>query len=254
VGPAIHFEALPPTTEPTADPSIRIVSPAEGQAIDPRAAAKFKVQWSLRNWTLEKAGNSVLLVLDEFRPRNISRLGANPRLSELVDEDRELVSGEHLLVALLSRPSGETVKPKVTGPESAVASVRFYVGTGKPAEPKPDSSPIVVYNLPRGTYNGPSASDSVLVDFYVLGATLAPGATTATISIREDTPSARRGPASARTTLTALQPLAIRGLQSGDYHVSIELCGADGARLPGRRTHAERTITINRDAPLSKPR
>jgi hypothetical protein len=223
------------------DASVVIGSPTPDQSISADRAQDFKIALQFEHWPLGESGRSVILILDEFRPRALQVIRPGLRLSELVDEDRELLPGEHMLVALLARGSGETLKSDRQGPPAPFAKVRFWTGPRTP-DATPDRSPVVIYNLPRGTYNGSSASQSILLDFYVLGARLAADGPTIRVAVRGNG-------SEASTTLTDWKPLTINGLASGDYTVSLELRGPHGARLAGRRVRAERTITVNRDAP-----
>jgi hypothetical protein len=125
--------------------------------------------------------------------------------------------------------------------------VRFWVGARDQADAGEGREEAqLVYNLPRGTYNGEAASTDVLLDFYVLGAALGERGPRVRVAV-----SGERG-ARAETTLVEWRPLVIRELPSGDYAVRLELLGPDGKPVVGRRTSAQRVITVNRDAPVGK--
>lgn len=186
----------------------------------------------------------MLLVLDTFRPRNVHALAPAIRLADLVDEDAELAPGPHELIAVLAHASGETVKPDA-GSTRPFDRVRFWVGASAPDAGQTLEQPLLVYNLPRGTYNGEAASDAVLLDFYVLGS-LAAKSPRVRVSVTGD------HDVRAQTLLTEWRPLLVHGLPSGDYTVRLALVDADDQPVPGARTAAERTITLNRDAPVGK--
>jgi hypothetical protein len=166
------------------------------------------------------------------------------RLRDLVDEDVELEHGPHQLVAMLARAHGETVKPDAASPRP-FASVRFWLATRGFVEAGGAEEPILVYNLPRGTYNGEAAGQAVLLDFFLVGGTLSKHGQRVRVAITGDR-------TKAETTVSTFDPLLIMGLSSGDYSVRLDLVGANGRPVVGARTSAERMITVNLDAPVGK--
>lgn len=245
--PAIHFADAPAETAAAAAAvSVEIMAPRQDAVLSEKQLGAATVRLNVKNWPTRQPGASVLLALDTFRPRNVYAPTRGVRLADLVDEDATLRAGGHELVAMLAHPSGETVKPSATSPRP-FARVRFWVGTRDVADAADaEKSALLVYNLPRGTYNGEAASSAVLLDFYLLGATLAKDGERVRVSVSGD-----HG-VSARTTLSEWRPLIIQELPSGDYAVRLDLVGTDGKPVAGRRTSVERTITVNRDAPSGK--
>jgi hypothetical protein len=244
--PAIRFADAPATAPAPAAASVEIAAPRQDAVLSEKQLRALTVRLNVKNWPTRQPGASVLLALDTFRPRNVHAPTRGVRLTDLVDEDATLKAGGHELVAMLAHPSGETLKPSATSPRP-FARVRFWVGARDAADAgDAEKSALLVYNLPRGTYNGEAASSAVLLDFYVLGATLGKDGERVRVSVSGD-----HG-VSARTTLSEWRPLIIQELPSGDYAVRLEFVGADGKPVAGRRTAVERTITVNRDAPSGK--
>ncbi len=219
---------------------MEIEFPIAEQRIWLQKAARFPVRLAVENWRLGKDGAAVQLSLDDHPPHLVTSLQSIPRLGELVAEDRGLDVGVHRLFAVAVRGNGETVKPAASTSRAPYATVRFHLG--ERGRPEVDS-PRIVYSQPRGTFNGEAAADSILVDFYLLNITL--GEATWGVDVRVD------GLAGSWSTrVHQWQPLWLRGLPSGDYAVSLQLVSANGAtkNVPGGRV--ERTITVNRDAPV----
>ena len=221
-------------------PHVEIEFPLVEQRIWLQKAARYPVRLAVENWPLGKDGAAVQLSLDVHPPRLITSLQKLPKLGELVPEDSVVEVGPHHLFAVAVRGNGETVKPVGPNSRAPYAMVRFHVGKrGRPER----ESPRVVYSLPRGTFNGEKAADSILVDFYLLNVALSEASWG--VALRVD---GRVG--SWSTRLHEWQPLWVRGLPSGDYDISLALVSPSGAVANRPGTRAQQTITVNRDAPL----
>jgi len=227
------------------EPYVEIKFPIAEQLLQLPKAKDYKLLLKVENWPVSKGGRSVQLSLDDFPAKNADSLARELRLSELVPEDRELTSGEHLIVAILAYENGETLKPRGQSSRAPFAALHFWIGQRGVATVRADSS-LLIYGLPRGTYNGMQASEAVLLDFYLLGASLAPGRHEISVAIRGHSDEAT-------TRVSALRPLLIRGLSSGDYTVELSLHGPSGP-LEGPYTRASRVITVNRDAATENSR
>ncbi|HMJ16735.1 MAG TPA: hypothetical protein VK524_35225 [Polyangiaceae bacterium] len=241
--PSIELVAAPTSSTPESV-AVEIAAPAADAVIKKDQLRYATVRLNLKNWKLARPGPSVLVALDSFRPKNVHTLAAPLPLSDFVDENAELQPGQHVLVAMLARASGETLKPSAASPRP-FHSRRFWVETRGSLDAGAPEEPLLVYNLPRGTYNGEAASQSVLVDYYVLGTALGEGGPRLRITVTGTE-------ASAESLLSEWRPLHIKSLESGDYTVRLEVLAADGKVVPGQRTSAERVISVNRDAPVGK--
>ena len=238
--PTVTFERKGRSPSPQPLPHVEIEFPIAEQRIWIQKASRYAVRLAVEHWPLGKDGAAVQLCLDDHPPHLVTSLHDLPRLGELVPEDRVLEAGAHRLFAVAVRGNGETVKPTEPTSRAPYATVRFHLG--ERGRPEADSARIV-YSQPRGTFNGQAAADCILVDFYLLGVAL--GEATWSVQVRVE---GRAG--SWMTRVHEWQPLWLHGLPSGDYDVSLQLVSPDGvpADVPGGRV--ERTVTVNRDAPL----
>ena len=221
---------------------MEIEFPIAEQRIWRQKAAGCRVRLGVSDWPLGKDGAAVQLSLDDHPPTLVTSSSSSPRLGELLPEDRELELGAHRLFAVAVRGNGETIKPTAPTSLAPYAVVRFYVG--ERGLPEPDR-PTLVYSQPRGTFNGEVATDSMLVDFYLLNVVLSEK--TWGVKVRID---GRAG--SWSTSVHEWQPLRVRGLPSGDYDVSLELVSSTGAPADAPGGRVQRTITVNRDAPVAE--
>jgi hypothetical protein len=237
--PAVHFEPVEsrPASKPL--PHVEIRFPISEQRLRLSRAPRYRVRLKVDNWPMAEPAGGIQLALDENPPRVITSLREPIRLGELVAADQQLGAGAHRLFAVAVASTGEMVKPATLRSQAPFATVRFYIG--ERGVPVPDR-PMLVYGQPRGTFNGNHAADSVLVDFYVLGARLGANAFAVQVEIswQEETWS---------TVLRRWQPLRVRGLPSGDHHVTLQLLAPSGERVTTEGARVQRTITINRDAP-----
>ena len=215
-------------------PHVEILFPYAGKVVPSGKADDYSVRVRVENWS-----GRVQLALDGYRPVLVSGSTVQIPLRALVPADRDLQPGTHRLFAVAVDDGGWVVRP--SGPKSRgpFAVVEFRVGTTAPLS---DEQPFLAYSQPRGTYNGDAAADSVFVDFYLVGVERYPERR---IRVKIT------GSSGAWTeVLEQWRPLAIHGLPSGDYNV--ELTFLDGAGEPIEEvTRVGRTITVNRDAPLS---
>ena len=236
--PPIRFEPGKAADAPSPMPAVAIKTPRPGELVAADKASDFGVKLDVKNWDTAPGGKHVHLILDNNPYKPIYDTKAPVRLSELVQGP--IGEGEHVLVAFPSRSDHESVKPDKG--KAPLAIVAFFVGKkGKPTfDPK---APMMIYSRPKGTYNGPSLTARVLVDFYLHNVKLGQEQT---IQLAVSGPGAE-----------ALQPLVIKewkpylleNLRNGDYGITMQLLDQQGRPVPGDWNKAHRTITINRDAP-----
>jgi hypothetical protein len=237
----VRFEAAGAASSPDRPAHVEIQFPIAEQRIPLHKAARYRVRLKIDNWPLGKNGTAVQLMLDHHPPLLITSLRDPIRLGQLVAEDQELLAGPHRLFAVAVLPGGEMLKPAAPRSQAPFATVRFHVRErGKPAA----ELPMLVYSRPRGTFNGDAAADSMLVDFFVLGARLGEDAFGVVISI-----TGRQQAWSTR--VRRWEPVRVSGLPSGDYQVALQLIGPNGKRTESEGARVQRTITVNRDAPVA---
>jgi hypothetical protein len=223
---------------PTA-PAISIEKPLADGSVPVEAARSQPVVVDDAGYLDENPSARITLVLDGDVVRDVQDARAPLTLGSLDLAGRALEPGEHVLVAVAVGPRGEAAR---FGPDRRIASAvrRFFVGASS-TQASSTSGPMLVVLVPRGTYNGPSRTKAALLDFVVLGGDI--GVDGLSLSVRVAGP---RG--ASKTVLTAPGPYSLRGLESGDHHLEIELQKPD--RSPsGPWSRASRTITVNLDGP-----
>lgn len=217
------------SSNPATAPVVSIVAPARDAHVDSDASVTLDV----RAWPTAEGAAHVHLILDNQPYKPIYDTAAPVPLRDL-NGGRDLAPGPHVLVAFASRANHESVKVP-----SAISVASFVVGT----EPARFASPegFLVYSRPKGSYAGPQANH-VLVDFQLVGTSLAEGGRAVVLEVRGD---ALLAPLRARTSRFGA-PFYLENLRSGTY--TIELALVDGADklVDGTWNKTTRTITIDR--------
>lgn len=234
--PPPELIALEPSFAPTQDLNLEIKFPTLGQRIPSAKASKYKVRLQLDG---APRGSRVEVRLDDNQPRVVDP--SQPLvLSSLVDEDQELAPGEHLLFAVALGDTKQPLTPRPEWSRGPVTAVRFGIDT---SEVTPSSAPVARVLSPRGTFNGEASAASARIELSVSPALGRGSAQRAKLLIKG------RGVLVERE-LSALTPFALKGLQSGDYRVELELIAADGSVIKSFGSRDAQTITVNLDAPL----
>ncbi len=148
--------------------------------------------------------------------------------------DRELQDGHYVMLAFLSRSYHESLKHK----DAAVLS-QFTVGDKATEEPVDLSTPHLFYSRPKGTYLGENDIKKVMLDFYVVNATLAASGFKVRATINGKT----------QFLLSKWQPYFMEGLPEGKNTVKLELLGKDGKVVPGPYNVVERSFELYKEEP-----
>lgn len=219
-------EASPP---PAAAPTVAISSPARGAHVD----ADAKVTLDVRGWPTAEGAAHVHLILDNQPYKPIYDTAAPVALRDL-NGGKDLAPGPHVLVAFASRANHESVKAP-----SAIAVSGFVVGP----EPATFAAPasFLVYSRPKGTYAGAQANH-VLVDFQLVGVTLAEGKREVALEVRGET---LAEPLRARTSRFG-SPFYLENLRSGSYTLELTLLDGGGNVIEGAWNKTTRTIVLDR--------
>jgi len=223
---------------PTA-PAISISKPSADESVPVEAARTQPLLVDDVGYLDENPSARITLVLDGDVVRDMQDARAPLTLGNLDLAGRTLDAGEHVLVAVAVGPRGEAAR---FGPDrrTATAVRRFFVGASQ-AEPPRASGPMLVLLVPRGTYNGPSRAKAALLDFLILGGDI--GADGLSMRVRVTGPKG-----ASNSVLSGPGPYSVRGLDSGDYRLDLELQKPEGP-LSGRWARASRIITVNLDGP-----
>lgn len=232
-----------PAAAPDSPPHLEVQAPVSGRRVDLAQAETYQVRLKATSWS---EGLSLVMLLDDYPPRVFRDPQKPVALAQLWPAHREIEPGLHRLFAAVQLPDGTTLEREPTGGRASFAYLPFWVGPDDEAleadAMREATGPAVILLAPRGTFNGNTAADQVLLDYQVLGT--APDAAfkvRVEVVVDRETYTAELGPSEVRR---------IAGLPSGDHLVRIALLGSDGQPSNARYAAASRVITVNRDAPV----
>jgi hypothetical protein len=223
-------------------PTVAVTEPRMDESIPEPDAPGRRVVLEDGGYLAASPGARITVVLDGDGTRDVTNPNDPLTLRDLVPADRDVSLGEHVVVAVVAGPRGDVVRRPDGTPATSVR--RFWVGPA--ATPRVDlEQPMVVFVVPRGTYNGEAEAASALLDFVVLGGSSDPR--NLTVHARIDGPRGR----GSTVLLGRAGPYAVRGLESGDYAFELALYQG-GAKVDGAFATATRVITVNLDAPVAR--
>lgn len=128
-------------------------------------------------------------------------------------DDFVLPAGEHLLLTFLSRSYHESIKT-----EAAHKAVKVTVENNMIRQAESINYPMIFYSRPKGTYVGKKETDKVMLDFYVVEATLGPNNYKVKVDINGEE----------EHLLDAWQPYYIEGLPMGKNTITLTLLDPKG--------------------------
>lgn len=172
--------------------------------------------------TMSTIGQSITTIIDN----ETATEHATPSFS------KSLAAGHHTILTFLTRATRESLKNRFAY-DLRTLRVGSGPATGAPFNLK---APAIFYSLPRGTYTGDEA-DKILLDFYVVNATLEEEGTSVRLTVN-GTP----------FTLGRWAAYTLEGLPMGPNKIQLELIDADGHVIPGPYNSVMRTITLRPDA------
>ena len=144
-----------------------------------------------------------------------------------------LDEGAHTILVFPSRSYHESVKS-----EGSVDIINFYIGKKEGKFMLDKSKPTIIYSRPKGKYEGKDA-EMIMLDFYLINAELGQDYK-AKYTIRKNVPDAQEY----TITMTQWNPAFVRGLNSGEYILTLQLLDKDGNLVDGAFNNTERTITV----------
>ncbi len=237
--PQLSLEPLAPRHAESAALNLELKFPIRGQRVRLDRAAAYNVRLQLDGLPRGSKARA-LLQLGDHQPREVDPSKPVP-LGSLVDEDRELAVGPHLLFAVVLGSDGRALSQGPGASRGPEAWVEFGVDTAE----LPERPAVVKLVSPRGTFNGPLQAEAVELDVRV-GPPLSQGpARRVRLEIR--------GPAVLSQEIDA-GPHRLLGLLSGDYHITATLLDAQRNPLTNPGATDEQTITVNLDAPSAEAR
>lgn len=230
----IELEPVAPARAASSELRLEIRSPSLGQHLDADrlhdALVRVGVSGAAAKYRLE-------VKLDGYAPREVAPAGSIA-LTQLVPEEATLEPGLHSLHAFVVDERGVSLKPAAEHAPAPYAIVQFSVGQTEQAT-STVSEPGIAYLRPRGTYNGDTAADAALLDFYLFNTQLGADGHRVRLRIASDD-------RSKTFVISEWRAQRIAGLVSGDYRVELTLLDAAGRAV---EEPVFRTITVNRDAP-----
>jgi hypothetical protein len=191
-------------------PSVTLSSPKKDEVVPADRALDVEVQFAVSGFPLGH-GNRVELVLDNRASLLVDDASRHPRIRDIDPSPAASAPGQHLLVALLVGPSGQSVKPAGKKP-APIAVVPFFVGQ-RTAPAWKEGAPLIVY---AGPPPGLPPPEGLLVDFYVVNAEL--GNQKYAVHASVTGPGIMTG-----KVIEAWKPWRIRGARQGSYAIRLEL-------------------------------
>ena len=141
---------------------------------------------------------------------------------------KDVADGQHVVLSFLSRSYHESLKHRGAYDLRVVT-----VGQAAPGTPTFDSkAPHLFYSRPKDTYTGKDAA-RVMLDFYLVNATLEPGGTQVRATIN-----------GSEFMLDQWAPYMMEGLPMGENTVKLELVDASGNLIPGPFNSVTRTFSL----------
>ncbi|WP_310396791.1 hypothetical protein [Hymenobacter sp.] len=142
---------------------------------------------------------------------------------------KAIPDGQHAVLSFLSRSYHESLKHR-----GAYDLRIINVGDAPaPATPIIDvKGPNLFYSRPKDTYAGADAK-RIMLDFYLVNTTLAPGGTRVRATIN-----------GAEFMLDRWMPYQMEGLPAGENTVKLELIDGSGNMIPGAYNSVTRTFTV----------
>lgn len=237
----VLINAVDAPAAPAALPAITIKAPQQDQVIPRERAADFEVQIQAQGGpgSAKGGGGGFLhVVLDNQPFKAIPWTQGKLRMSEIA---APLQEGHHVLVAFPASDKHLAVHAasgQPAGGKRPAAIVSFWVGA-KGEAPFDPAAPLLVFNMPSGTYSGLD-TDAIALDFYVLNAEIGPGKHTVHATVTPQVGEPRS------ITINSWQPFHILGVPHGRARVHLELRDPDGVIVPGPWNNVDRTITVDR--------
>jgi hypothetical protein len=158
-------------------------------------------------------------------------LNQDPYIAKYVPQfEHAAPDGEHYLLAFLSRSYHESIKSL-----DAYVGLKAKMEGGAMVGSEPISGPTLFYSRPKGTYVGKTNTDKVMLDFYLLNATLGPD-----YKVKADINGEIH-------TISKWQPYYIEGLPMGENTIKLTLLDKDGKVVDNPINGVSRTFTLKAD-------
>ncbi len=144
--------------------------------------------------------------------------------------DYEIPDGSHYLLAFLSRSYHESIKT-----QEAFRAEKVMVSGNTITESEPASGPMLFYSRPKGTYTGKAETEKVMLDFYLVNASMGEG-----YKVKADINGETH-------LLDSWQPYYIEGLPMGENTITLTLVDREGNPVQAPLNPVSRTFTLQED-------
>jgi hypothetical protein len=145
--------------------------------------------------------------------------------------DHEVTDGEHYILSFLSRSYHESIK---SGKAHIVQKTTVKDGSITSSEPIREA-PMLFYSRPKGTYVGQKDTEKVMLDFFLINATLGSDyKVKAEINGEEH-------------MIDKWQPYYIEGMEMGENTIKLTLLDKNGNAVDTPLNPVERTFTLKPD-------
>ena len=144
--------------------------------------------------------------------------------------EHEVEDGDHFLLAFLSRSYHESIKT-----DDAHLAKKVSVESGAITYGEDVSSPMLFYSRPKGTYVGEADTKKVMLDFYLVNATLGEG-----YAVEADINGEKH-------RIETWQPYYIEGLEMGENTIKLTLLDEDDNPASIPLNPVTRTFTLKAD-------
>lgn len=144
--------------------------------------------------------------------------------------EHEVADGEHHLLAFLSRSYHESIKNG-----TAYVGLKTTMEGGNMTKSEPITDPTLFYSRPKGTYVGKADTEKVMLDFYVLNASLG-----ADYTVKADINGEMH-------SIDKWQPYYIEGLPMGENTITLTMLDKAGNKVNSPINPVTRTFTLKAD-------
>ena len=210
---------------------MRLLSPPNGATV-PAGAVAF--DYELTNFALTKMTDSdhAMQMANSMKGQHLHLIVDDQPYTAHYDPkfSQPIADGQHVVLSFLSRSYHESLKQ-----QGAYDLRLLTVGTLEASTPALDfdlKAPALFYSRPKDTYAGSDAK-KIMLDFYLVNTTLAPGGNQVRATIN-GTP----------FMLTRWLPYMMEGLPAGQATIQLELLDRSGNLIPGPYNSVTRTIAV----------
>lgn len=153
-----------------------------------------------------------------------------PYVAQYVDEfEHEVADGEHYFLSFLSRSYHESLKTK-----AASLAQKVSVAGKTITKTEAITEPMVFYSRPKGNYVGIAETKKVMLDFFLVNATLSPESYQVKVLVND----------TQEFTIDVWQPYYLEGLPLGENKIKLTLVDKDGNPVQTPLNPVERIFTL----------